>query len=56
MSNEAAENLVFKRHDLLNRIESERVYANEYRVELKDIESRIVREVCHRCLVSLLSK
>ncbi len=48
MSNEAAENLVFKRHDLLNRIESDRARAGEYRVELEDVEARIELEVRHR--------
>lgn len=48
MSNEAAENLVFKRHDLLNRIESDRARTGEYRVELGDVEARIDLEVRHR--------
>jgi hypothetical protein len=48
MSNETAENLVMKRHDLLNRIEGDPVHAGELRVELEDVEARITLEVHHR--------
>lgn len=37
MSDEAATNLVIKRHDLQNRIESDPSHAGEYRVELENV-------------------
>jgi hypothetical protein len=48
MSKDAAENLVMRKHDLLNRIQSDPVHAGEYRVELEDVQTRIELEVRRR--------
>jgi hypothetical protein len=48
MSNDAAENLVMRRHDLLNRIQSDPTHSGDYRVKLQDVEARIEIEVRRR--------
>jgi hypothetical protein len=48
MSNDAVEELVIRKHALLNHIQGNREQAGEYYVELEDVQTRLELELWNR--------